>query len=92
MRNIIRDKEVRKRTGLSNTTRWRLQRAGSFPQSVRLTEGGSVGWYEDEIDAWVHDRVRAAGRRPASVGPAADTPRPRRSHDDDRPEPPPAAA
>jgi predicted DNA-binding transcriptional regulator AlpA len=41
-----------------------LERAGEFPERIRLTEAGSVGWYEDEIDNWVRERIRAAGKRP----------------------------
>ena len=69
-RNIIRKPAVRAKTGLSNTTHWRLEGKGEFPQRIQLTEAGAVGWYEDEIDAWVHDRVRAMGKRPAGVAPA----------------------
>jgi prophage regulatory protein len=63
-RNIIRKPVVEKRTGLSGTTIWRLEKAGNFPQRLQLTGGGIVGWFEDEIDAWIHDRVRTGGKRP----------------------------
>jgi prophage regulatory protein len=63
-RNIIRRAEVLKRTGLSNTTLWRLERDSNFPHRVQLTEAGSVGWVEAEVDRWVHERVRAGGKRP----------------------------
>jgi prophage regulatory protein len=63
-RNIIRKPAVRARTGLSFATIWRLGKRGEFPLPIQLTEGGSVGWYEDEIDRWIHERVRAGGRRP----------------------------
>lgn len=58
-RRIIRDKEIGKKTGLSRTTRWRLERAGKFPKSVKLTEH-AVGHYEDEIDAWIAARRSTA--------------------------------
>jgi predicted DNA-binding transcriptional regulator AlpA len=64
VRSIIRRREVRRRTGLSDTTTWRLERVDRFPKRIRLTEAGAVGWYEDEIDRWVHDRVRSGGKRP----------------------------
>jgi prophage regulatory protein len=64
MRVIIRKPEVKKRTGLSDTTIWRLERENLFPKRIQLTEAGSVGWYETEVDRWVHDRVRAGGKRP----------------------------
>jgi prophage regulatory protein len=51
--------------GYSDTQIWRLERAGQFPQRVQLTEGGAVGWYEDEINAWVDSRIRAPGKRPS---------------------------
>ena len=65
MRTIIRKRAVRSRIGYSDTQIWRLEKAGKFPQRVQLTEGGAVGWYEDEVDAWVDSRVRAAGKRPS---------------------------
>jgi Prophage CP4-57 regulatory protein (AlpA) len=42
-RNIIRKKQVRKKTGLSDTTIWRHERAGDFSARVQMTEGGAVG-------------------------------------------------
>lgn len=64
MRSIIRKREVLKRTGLSDTTVWRLEKSGDFPKRVLLTQGGSVGWIETEVDRWVHDRIRGGGKRP----------------------------
>jgi prophage regulatory protein len=61
---ILRKRDVLKRTGLSDTTIWRLERAGKFPQRMQLTEAGSVGWREDEVERWVHDRIRAGGKTP----------------------------
>ncbi len=63
-RNIIRKPVVQQRTGLSDTTIWRLEKAGEFPARIQITEAGAVGWYEDEVDRWVHERVRGAGKRP----------------------------
>jgi len=63
-RSILRRREVLRRTGLSSTTQWRLEGAGEFPERIRLTEAGSVGWYEDEIDGWIVERIRCAGKRP----------------------------
>ena len=47
---FLRKPEVQKRTGLSDTTIWRLEKAGKFPTRVQLTEH-IVGWDEGEIDA-----------------------------------------
>jgi prophage regulatory protein len=60
---FIRQKEAGKRDGLSNTQRWRLEKAGQYPARIKLTER-SVGWIESEVDAWVYARVKAAGRIP----------------------------
>jgi prophage regulatory protein len=75
-RSILRKRTVRQRTGLSDTTIWRLEKAGDFPARVQITEAGAVGWYEDEIDAWVHDRVRGSGKRPSGARRAAGSMRP----------------
>ena len=56
---ILRDAEVRNRTGLSRTTRWRLIKAGRFPAPLRLTEH-AVGWRETAIDEWLTSRTSAA--------------------------------
>jgi predicted DNA-binding transcriptional regulator AlpA len=68
--NIIRKSEVLKRTGLSYPTIFRYERAGLFPHRIRLTESGLIGWYESEIDAWIHERVRGGGKRPSRAGSA----------------------
>jgi prophage regulatory protein len=38
-------------TGISDTTLWRLMRAGTFPRPVKLSSQ-RVGWFLDEIIAW----------------------------------------
>ena len=63
-RSIIRKRSVQQKTGLSDTTIWRQERAGDFPARVQITEGGAVGWYEDEVDRWINERVRGCGKRP----------------------------
>jgi len=62
-RTILRKPAVTERTGLSTAQIWRLEKAGEFPVRVRIS-AGTVGWYSDEIDAWVEARVRGFGRRP----------------------------
>jgi prophage regulatory protein len=52
---ILRDSEVRERTGLSRTTRWRLIRKGTFPQPVLITER-AIGWRETDIQLWIDER------------------------------------
>ena len=50
---FLREREVRSVTGLSRTTRWRLERAGQFPRK-RLLSPGAVGWLESEVLAWMN--------------------------------------
>jgi prophage regulatory protein len=52
---ILREDEVRDRTGLSRTTRWRLIRTEKFPKPVKLTEH-AIGWRESSIEAWLASR------------------------------------
>ncbi|MFN8603894.1 MAG: AlpA family phage regulatory protein [Candidatus Binatia bacterium] len=49
---VLREQEVRVRTGLSRTTRWRLVRAGRFPAPRRLSDH-AVGWLQSDIEAWL---------------------------------------
>jgi prophage regulatory protein len=65
---ILRERDVRVITGLSRTTRWRLEREGQFPRKRRLSVG-AVGWLESEVLAWIqHGSAAAADRRPRLVG------------------------
>ena len=51
-------KEVARRTSLSRTTAWRLQRRGEFPRPYSISPG-RVGHLECEVEAWVVSRARA---------------------------------
>lgn len=52
---FIRKAEVRKITGLSDTTIWRLEKASKFPQRRRLSSS-ACGWLLSEVLAWVKSR------------------------------------
>jgi prophage regulatory protein len=69
-RIIIRRAALQRRVPYSYTQIWRLERAGKFPARVLLNPEagpqGGVGWFEDEIDAWICNRVRGVGR-PLSI-------------------------
>jgi prophage regulatory protein len=52
---IIREPAVNKATGLSRTTRWRLEREGKFPPRRKLSDN-AVGWLESEIGEWIASR------------------------------------
>ena len=55
---FIRESEVKMMTGLSRTTRWRLERTGDFPKR-RVLSPHSVGWLASEVDAWMQARIAA---------------------------------
>ena len=85
VRRILREPEAASRTGYSAAHLCYLERRGMFPRRVRLQPGGAVGWFEDEIDAWLEERATArelvkpcppeADRRTAeNRGAAAGTP------------------
>jgi prophage regulatory protein len=57
MKAILRFPEVKKRTGLSRSTVWRLESVGLFPQRIRVGLRG-VGWYEAEVEEYNSNRQR----------------------------------
>ena len=52
---ILRAPDVVRRTGLSSTTIWRLERDGRFPRRRRIA-GNLVGWRSDHVEAWIRER------------------------------------
>jgi prophage regulatory protein len=66
---ILREAEVKERTGLSRSTRWRLERKGLFPKRVLLTSHAK-GWLDDDINEWIRSRVsmpeKKKGEQPKS--------------------------
>ncbi len=56
---FLREPEVARLTGLSRTTRWRLERAGRFPRKRRISEN-AVAWVAREIEIWMAERPEAA--------------------------------
>lgn len=57
MRKLIGKKSTKDKTGLSDSTIWREEREGRFPQRVQISPN-RVGWYEDEINDWIESRPR----------------------------------
>lgn len=53
---LLRKSVVLKRIGLSGTTVWRLERAGQFPKSIRLSPG-AIAWRESDIEGWITARA-----------------------------------
>ena len=58
---FIRLKEVLGLTGLSRSTVYRKQRAGTFPESVQLGER-VVAWREAEVREWMASRPKSGAR------------------------------
>ncbi len=56
---FIREPECRRITGLSRTTRWRLERANAFPKR-RVISPNAVGWLESEVQEWLRSRAESA--------------------------------
>ena len=50
-----RERDVRKATKLSRSTRWRLERDGKFPRRRQLS-ANAVGWLRSEVEAWIASR------------------------------------
>ena len=48
---FIREDECARITGLSRTTRWRLERAGQFPSRRQISDN-AVAWRLSEVLAW----------------------------------------
>ena len=57
--NYERENECKTLSGLSRTTRWRLEALGEFPKRRQLASN-SVGWIESEVLAWIESREVAA--------------------------------
>jgi len=58
---ILRNHDLDVLTGISRTTRWRLEQAGDFPARRRISSM-AVGWIESEVLAWLEARENATGR------------------------------
>jgi len=55
---IVRPRDLRAMTGLSECQVWRLRKSGAFPQAIRLGKI-AIGFYRSEIDAWLAARQQA---------------------------------
>lgn len=59
--SILRVRHVRARTGLSVSTIYRREAAGTFPARVGMGPS-SVGWYASDVARWIEN---PAGYAPA---------------------------
>lgn len=60
---VLRRKEVERRTGMGRTAIYTAMKAGQFPNSIKLGSGRRVGWIEEDVQAWIDERI-SASRRP----------------------------
>ena len=60
---ILREPECQLITGLSKSSRWRLEQLGLFPRRRRIARQ-SVGWLESELDAWISEQAAASDTMP----------------------------
>ena len=56
---FLREPEVARLTGLSRTTRWRLERDGKFPKRIKISESAKANLHS-QIMAWMAERVDQA--------------------------------
>ncbi|MBK3732902.1 AlpA family phage regulatory protein [Azospirillum brasilense] len=64
---ILRFKQLRERVPFSRMHIDRLEKAGKFPKRVRIGEN-SVGWLENEVEAWIAARVATRSSGPGPEG------------------------
>lgn len=66
MDRIIREDEARRISGLGRTARWKMERAGTFPQR-RAIVGRITGYLESELREWVRSRPVSSYTPPAAA-------------------------
>jgi len=62
---LLRLPQVMQQTGLKKPKPYELQKGGAFPMRIQITSH-SVGWIEEEVNAWIAGRV-AASRPPLRI-------------------------
>ena len=58
---VLRPRELAAYIGLSLATIWRLRRAGSLPEPIRLS-ANCVGWRTSAVDDWLADRASRSSK------------------------------
>ena len=59
--HILRLPEVKRLTGLSRSSLYRLMAKGLFPAQVQISER-AVGWREEEVQGWIESRPTVSQR------------------------------
>lgn len=72
---LLKTAEVIRRTGLSRSGIAKAERAGTFPQRIKIT-AKSAAWLESEVSAWIAERAKNSrftlrGSRRAASGEVA---------------------
>ena len=82
---VLRRSAVEEKVGLKKSSIYQLMQDGLFPHPIPLAGSKSVGWLEDEIDAWLRARIalRDAMSTPDAV--KRKRGRPRKVHVEARP-------
>ncbi len=62
---FLGEADVKRITSLSRTTRWRLERQGSFPRRRRIS-ANRIAWLESEVLAWVAARANGVTEEAAA--------------------------
>ena len=52
--------EIKKLTGLSRSTIWKMEKTGRFPRR-RLISTNRVAWLESEVHDWIRSRAEVEG-------------------------------
>lgn len=63
--SLLRLPDVLRIAGISKTTLYGLVKVGEFPAPVPLG-GRAVAWASTEVEAWVANKLRAAGKEIAA--------------------------
>ena len=59
---FIRLPEVKRLTGLSTATIYRMAKIGEFPRQIKIGEQ-AVAWIKSEVLAWSIEKIRATRRQ-----------------------------
>lgn len=66
-KKIIRLPRVMDRSGMCRSGIYQGMADGTFPKSIKIS-GRGVGWIEEEIDAWIEERIKSSrGISPAKT-------------------------
>jgi prophage regulatory protein len=58
---ILRLKDVREKSGLSESGLKRAETVGEFPKRIKIGPR-AVGWSEKQVDQWIADRIAGGVR------------------------------